>query len=486
MPDIAGRNGPKYRVIADAIIDAVKGGDLTGGEKLPPQRNLAYDLGVTLGTVTRAYQEVERAGIARGEVGRGTFIVPLDARIAANDMRPTSRFSAQPPTFDPARMPVDNLYSFLDPRKEGFELAANYPHLEGTAEIVADSMRRAARTDFLSVGLQYNADNGMRHHRAASIQWMLQFGIEAAAEDVLLTPGAQAAIQTSLIALTRPGDTILAECLTWPGLKATAAPLGLNLHGVEMDEHGLNPDAFEQACRDHAPKAAYILATLHNPTTGIMPDERRRKIAEIAERYDVYLIEDDVYGFLLDDGPAPLFAHTPRLGVYITSLSKAVAPGLRIGYTVVPDGLMPKFIGAMRTSVLMTSTISAEIATDLIHSGAAATLVDRQRIEIRDRQILVGKRLGNLGLRRHPSSPHCWMPVPNGFQDEHSFRGQLLEMGVSVTPGSVFAIDDALPLDRPHIRICLGAEPDRNRLDTALEIIRDIASRDETATHPVV
>ncbi|MEK9673482.1 MAG: aminotransferase class I/II-fold pyridoxal phosphate-dependent enzyme [Rhodospirillaceae bacterium] len=217
-----------------------------------------------------------------------------------------------------------------------------------------------------------------------------------------------------------------------------------------------------------------------------MPNGRRRQIADIADRRSVYLIEDDVYGFLLDEEPAPLFTYTPKHGIYLTSLSKAVASGLRTGFVVVPDGQMAKFISAMRTNVLMASPINVEIAADLINSGAGRELALGQRDEICVRQAMVADRLHGLNLRRHPASSHCWMPVPSCFPDEHAFRARLLEKGVNVMPGSVFAIDDGLPLERPHERLCLGAEPDRNRLDQALEIIYEIARCDETHAHPEV
>ncbi len=486
LPDMAGRSGPKYRAIADAIIDGIEAGDLADGAKLPPQRNLAYDLGVTLGTVTRAYQEVERAGFARGQVGRGTFVLPPEDRRDARLARERMWYGDPARTFDPSDLPVDNLSSDPPVLKDGYELAANYPNLAGTTEVIAESMRRVARPDLLGLGLQYHADNGLPHHRAAAVRWMRAFGIEADAADVLVTPGAQSATQTALIALTRPGDTVLAEWLTWPGLKASATPLGLALKGVDMDEFGMRPDAFDAACRRHTPKAAYVLPTLHNPTAGSMPEARRREIVEIARRHEVYLIEDDIYGFLIDAPLPPLHVMAPDRTVYVTGLSKAVAPGLRLGYTVVPDGLMPKFLGAMRTNVLMASSISCEIGTDLIQSGAATAVANRQRDEIRARQELVGRRLGDLGIRAQDTSSHCWMPVPESFADETTFRARLMERGVQVSPGSVFAIDEAMPLNEPHVRLCLGAEGERARLDQALKIISDVARTDLGAATPVV
>ncbi len=485
-PELRNARGPKYRAIADAIIEAIGAGALPAGGKLPPQRNLAYDLGVTLGTVTRAYQEVEREGLTKGEVGRGTFVLDEQNRKPKQDRRERLWPQTAPRAFDPEHTPVDMLYS--DPRilKGGYELSANYPLLKGAPEMIAESMRRVARPEVMAGCLQYRVDGGLPHHRQAANQWISRFGPSVDPNSILITAGAQSATQTSLISLTRPGDTILAEQLTWPGLKATASPLGLILKGVAMDEFGMRPDEFEKACRVYSPKLAYLLPTLHNPTSGVTPLERRRALVEIAERHDVYLLEDDIYGYLLDDHEAPLYALSPRLGIYITGLSKAVAPGLRIGYAAVPDGLTSRFIGAMRTSVLMASPIAAAMAADLVTTGAADECIKRQQAEIKARQKIVGLRLGNLRIRRHPCSSHCWLPIPKGFEGEQAFRARLLEQGVNVSPGSVFAIDDAMPLTQPHVRLCIGAEQERDRLDHALGVVAEAARRDEGAQPPMV
>lgn len=487
MPELRGTKGPKYRAIADAILEAVAMGDLESGEKLPPQRNLAYDLGVTLGTVTRAYQEVERAGVARGEVGRGTFILPPEERSDAKESEQRFWYDTPPVDFETSQRRVDQLYSDPATLQGGYELNGNYPAIEpSTAEVMATAMRRVARPDLLGGFLQYQSHHGVAYQRQAAANWMADRVGDVDSDRILITQGAQNATQVSLVSLTHPGDTILAEELTWPSLRATADPLGLRLKGVAMDEHGMRPDAFEEACRLHAPKLAYLLPSLHNPTTGIMPEDRRRDLVEIAERFNVYLLEDDIYGFLLDERQSPFIKLSPRLGIYITALSKSVAPALRVGYIIAPDGLMTRFVGAMRTTVLMASALTGAIASELIETGAAHEIAAQRRLEMIERQALASKLLGHLNIRTHPSSTHLWLPVPSAFQNEQEFRTRLLERGVSVSPGHVFAIDDDRPLTQDHVRICLGAEQDRDRLKRALGIVAEVARRNDLSPMPVV
>ncbi|MEQ8671480.1 MAG: PLP-dependent aminotransferase family protein [Rhodospirillales bacterium] len=473
MPELRGRTGPKYQAIVDAIVDAVEMGDLSPGTKLPPQRNLAYDLGVTLGTVTRAYQELERSGLARGEVGRGTFITaPVDRAPAPNL---NDNIDALRNSVNMEHTPVDALYGTDFMGSEGLELASNYPVTSGVGALTERATARVNHEAVWEAVSHYQTHNGLRPHRDAGADWLNGLGVDARAEDILIAPGAQAATQTALMALARPGDLILSEALSWPGLKATAAPLGLRVEGLAMDEHGLIPDAFEQACRDRAPRLLYLLPTLQNPTASVMPEDRRRQIAEIARRHEVFVIEDDVYGFLLDQPLPPLHTVAPDITVYVTSLSKAVSPGLRVGYVLVPQGRMASFVGALRSSTLMASPIAVEIASEMIRGGEAEEMMAKQRREVESRQGDLMRHLGHLSPRTHPRSLHCWLPVPVGFTGPE-FRTRLLERRVSVTPGNAFVMDERNRPDRPHVRICLGAEQDRQRLERALAIIAEVAA----------
>ena len=477
MPELRGRSGPKYQAIVDAIADAVAQGDLTPGTKLPPQRNLAYDLGVTLGTVTRAYQELERSGMARGEVGRGTFITVPTGRVerAAPTPSLSENIDALRSSVDMVPSPYNSLYGTDFMGSEGLELASNYPLTQGVGALTQRAVERINHEAVWDAVSRYQAHNGLGPHLEAGAQWLSGLGVESKPGDILIAPGGQAATQIALMALAQPGDLIVAEALSWPGITVTAAPLGLRGEGLAMDEDGLVPDAFEQACRDRAPRLLYLLPTLQNPTTSIMPETRRRQIAEIARKYGVFIIEDDVYGFLLGQVPTPVHCLAPDITVYVTSLSKAVSPGLRVGYLIVPQGRMAAFVGALRSSTLMASPITVEIASEMIRGGEADEMMDMQRREVESRQQELMRRLGHLNPRTHPRSLHAWMPVPQGFTGPE-FRTRLLERGVSVTPGKAFVMDDRLRPDHPHVRICLGAEHDRQRLDRALAIIAEVAA----------
>jgi DNA-binding transcriptional MocR family regulator len=290
----------------------------------------------------------------------------------------------------------------------------------------------------------------------------------------------------AFLALCRPrGTWVLHDALTWPGLPATAAPQGVRGIGLPMDDDGLLPDALEAACREHRPRLLYTMPTLHNPTTVVMSEERRQAIAAVARQHGVFVVEDDVYGFLLDQPLPPIRTFLPDLGVYVTSLSKCVAPALRIGYLAAAPSLLPRLAAAMRTSVLMTSSLAAEVASRAIASGAAAIAAGRQREEARARQQLAADLLQGLSYRSRPTAFHGWLPVPAPWRTDNLVAA-LAARGVSVTPGAAFAADGKEPQGETHVRLCLCAVPDRARLAMALGIVGEVLRGSPPQRLPVV
>lgn len=491
-PSIDGRAGPVYRRIAEALADDLGNGVLTAGMRLPTHRDLAYRLGVTVGTISRAYGEAERLGLIGGEVGRGTFVrQPASARGPADADRPPEGHAGglhQPTEAGTHLWYADGLHRAIQEddaaAADRFDLSLNYPSDAPLQAVLRTALARIDDSVLTAIG-RYQPSNGMRAHREAGVAWLQHLGVEVDADQLIVVPGCQGGLATTFLALCRPGDVVLHEALTWPGLLATTASQGLRTMAVEMDALGLVPEALDAACRDLHPRVLYTMPTLHNPTTAVMPAERRRAVAEVARRHGVVVLEDDVYGFLLDDRPPTIRSCLPELGIYVTSLSKSVAPGLRIGYLVAPEALVPRLASAVRTSVLMTSSVAAHIATETIRSGGAATAANAQRQEARARQRLAAELLDGLDFRTHPFAFHGWLAVPVPWRGDE-FMAALLGRGVSVTPGSAFASAAGSREAETHVRLCLCAIKDRQRLATALGIVAEVARDAAPARMPVV
>jgi DNA-binding transcriptional MocR family regulator len=316
--------------------------------------------------------------------------------------------------------------------------------------------------------MDYHPHSGLAAHREAGAQWLTECGYPIEPGRVIVTSGGQHAMTAALGALTEPGDVVLAESLTYPGLKRLADFLRVRVHGIAMDEDGIDPAAFETACRSLNPKVLYCVTNLQNPTVLTMSAGRRRALAEIALRYGVKIVEDDVYGFLLrDDTPPALCSFAPELGHYFTSLSKSMAPGLRVGYLALPAGSKDDFTQVVRSTTWMATPLTAEIGTEWILNGIGRELADSHRDEAIERQKLARRILDGHDLSRELRAYHLWLRLPEPWSAD-AFALELRMRGVAVTPSSAFATTRNAPA---AVRLCLCEPPERSQLERGLEII---------------
>ena len=447
LPNIAERTGPRYLAVADQLAADISAGRLKAGERLPTHRELAWRLHVTVGTVTRAYAEAERRGLIAGEVGRGTFI-----RERIGDPLTAAMPSSTPTTDD-----------YVD-------LSRNLPAVTGpVASMIQRHLGDMAQADLVPL-LGYVPNFGVAAHREAGAEWIARRGLAANPARVAVVTGGQNGMMLSIAALARPGDVVLTEALTFYGMKSIANLLGVRLVGVDLDEDGLMPEALEAACRQHAPKAIYTVPTFQNPTTSLMPPARRQAVAEICRRYNVAIVEDDIYGFL-DEGNTPLAALAPELGVFLTSLSKSVAPGLRIGYVHAPEPILTRISAAIRASSYMTTPITAELATRLIRSGDAAKAASWQKAHAERRQKMASRLLARQEFVGQPSATQVWLKLPEPWRREE-FTDAARKRGVGVAPANAFAIGRA-PV--PHaVRLALVATAEDAAVERAIGTLVDI------------
>jgi len=434
--------GPRYLAIVSAVEIALRSGILRPGDRLPPQRDLAAWLSLNIGTISRAYAEMQRTGLARGEVGRGTFLNLVQETDAPSSLRA------------PAPRPA-----FLD-------LSHNFPSHAMRHPALA-SIRPAFDAD-MDVGAMLSAqvDIGLNRHREIAARWLGRFGIEAQADDLLVTCGGQHGLMLALMALTRPGEAVLAEELSFYGLKSAAGMLGRSLVGVRMDREGLMPDYLDVVCQRTKAKVLFCTPTLHNPTTATMSLERRLHVAEVCERHNVMIVEDDVYGFLPDPPLRPLAASAPDRVVHISSLSKLAGPGLRIGFIRVPRHLVYAFGIAHRASTLMASPFNAEWATRLLASQQIDRVVADLRTETEARQALVASLMPERAIMSHRNAFYFCLNLRNGWSAE-AYRQAAEDIGVGVTPLSLFEVSSLHQSD--SVRVCINAAPDQASLREGLD-----------------
>ncbi|MHA1597971.1 MAG: MocR-like ectoine utilization transcription factor EhuR [Alphaproteobacteria bacterium] len=448
LPDAAASGKtPKYLAIAEAISTDISNGTLSPGDRMPTHRDLAFRIGVTVGTVSRAYGEIARRGLTSGEVGRGTFVA---------GSTPTH------PGFALKR----SLHA-----PDLIEMSMNWPTSGQAGPHMARTLAEISRSNDLDALSEYQSPFGLPHHREAGAALIGKLDMKVDADDVIVTNGGQHGMTIVFTTVLEAGDLMVCENLTYPAMKALARSMNIRLKGLRMDDQGIIPEHFEEACRSGDVKALYTMPTIQNPTCAMQGDQRRRDIAAIARQHGVIIIEDDVYGFLTQDRPPPLSTYAPEISYYLSSTAKSIAPGLRVGYVVGPSSATAKLAHAVQFTSWMTAPLMAEIVSRWVVDGTADTIIDWHRENARFRNSLGVKTLAGYDIVNHPEGYHLWLTLPYGIEVENVLR-TATGRGIALTPPDVFTIDGDKPPNA--VRVCLGAPQTMRELEKGLLILRDI------------
>ncbi len=447
-PALDEHSGPKYLQIVDALANDIVSGVLKPGMRLPPHRDLAYDLGVSPNTTSRAYAEGVARALIQGEVGRGTYV----------------RWPGQWPS-EEDRLPLTRRHS------GPIDFSRNLPSPGLAERYLADTLSALGASTDLRALMDDQSEAGPARHSEAAIAWLARTGVEADADEVAITIGAQHGILAALMAVTRPGDLLLTEELTYAPVKAMAERLGLKIKAVALDDGGLCPDTFDQICGTHAVKALYFTPTLHTPTTITMADDRRERITAIAQRRGVFLIEDDVFGTLKPDGPPPVATFASECTLYVTSTSKCLAPGLRVGFVRAPAAQAAAIRSAVNLSCWMAPPLMVEIAARWMEDGTADRLTAAQRSQATKRQNMARTILSDCDIRADRHGLHLWLVLPAAWPAD-IFRIEAQNRGVKLVEAAAFAVT---PGDAPNaVRLCLSHEPDERRLQSGLQTVKTV------------
>jgi DNA-binding transcriptional MocR family regulator len=268
-----------------------------------------------------------------------------------------------------------------------------------------------------------------------------------------------------------PGDVVLTDPLTYPGIRGAASQLGIRLAGVRGDADGILPDALDAACHTLHPKALYCLPTIHNPTTVTMPLERRRAVAEVARQHGLRILEDDAYG-LLPSAPLPALATlAPELTFHVATVSKTLSPALRVAWVVAPDARQAnRLCATLRRSVLMGSPLLTGLLANWVHDGTAGAILAAVRRESTVRQRLARDILPAGSFDAHPEGLHLWLRLPPRWDRRDLVAHLRQQARLAVVPSDAFAVDSGAALP-DAVRVSLGAATDREALRGALHTL---------------
>ncbi|RDK05042.1 PLP-dependent aminotransferase family protein [Cupriavidus lacunae] len=439
---------PRYKQLVDRLADDIRARRLRPGTRLPTHRELAAREGLALVTATRVYAELQAMGLVSGETGRGTFVKEALPRGQGIDLHAWSA--------------------------DTVDLSFNNPSVPDQAELFRAALRQLAAAGDLEALLRYQPHAGREHERATVARHLGSRGLPASAETVLLVSGAQHGLTTVTTALLEPGDVVAVDALTYPGFKLAAEASRLELAPIPAAGHGPDLDALAALCRRRRVRAVYAMPTLHNPLGWVMSATRRRELVAIARKHGLMMIEDAAYAFLVDGAPPPLASLAPETTVYVSSLSKSVATGLRVGFVCAPREWVPRLERAIRATTWNTPATMTAIACGWIEDGTVARLEADKRRDAMLRQGVAAEVLGGLKRISHPASYFVWLPLPPEVRAD-AIAMALMRERISVSTAHPFATSAQVP---HAIRLALGSvslSTLKRSLETVAGVIADQA-----------
>ncbi|HEV2512900.1 PLP-dependent aminotransferase family protein [Bosea sp. (in: a-proteobacteria)] len=436
QPRLADSNGPASERLVEALARDIADGSLPSGARLPAHRPLAWQLDIGIGTVTKAYAQLERRGLVRSVRGRGMFVAGLSQAASRT-----------------------------------IDLSINVPPQQLSDRLLAASLADLARRlDADSFGA-YAVPAGRLEHRALLARWLAPTGLAAAPERLLICNGAQHALAIAFAITCSPDTELLTEALSYPGAIALARRRGLRLTGLAIDEQGLVPQALDKAL--HEAKTAgrravlYITPTLHNPTTATMSEARRRDIASLCRTHDAVIIEDDIHAALAESGTMAIAALAPERTLHVSGLSKVLSPGLRIGSLLVPELWLQPALAELAATCTMASLLSCLIMERWLSEDTAASVARSIREEA-GRRVAMARELLPPGLAmRSGNGFHVWLPMAP--QQAKGLPVRAAAAGILLPAPEIFLADTQAP--SWGVRLSLGG-PKLDRLQDALAGLR--------------
>lgn len=432
---------PLYKGIADCIESGVDRGELKGGDRLLTHRALAKALGVSPVTVSQAYQVLEKQGLVESLVGSGTFIslgVDLSAAI-------TEDSSAEV-----------NL-SIIKPIET--------PFLGEIKTLLRDGFERD-----LSSSFGYNSETSTQKHIAIARQWVGRRDIQFNDHGILICSGAQHALLVAILASTQANDCVAVEEYCYPGILAVLKHTQRIPVSIELNEYGMCPASLDAACRKQSIAAVVVVASCHNPTGLVMPNEQRRALANVAKNQGLTIIDDDIYGFLCYPEYKPLWTFLPEQTIYIDSLSKSIAPALRTAFIVIPNERRSEIMNLIRSTIWLCSPLLQTLSFELISSGKAKRIEAWQKAEVGKRQQVAASILPADSYNAYPFSPIIWLLLPEHWTSS-AFARELIQQGVHVTEDFYFS--EKKQSRCSYVRISLVGTKHISDLKHALTIINN-------------
>lgn len=443
--------GAKYRRLAEAIRQAIAEGDLTEGAQLPPVRELGWALQITPGTVARAYAILTDEGALRGEVGRGTFVAGQRDRDARRDIRWAQH-----------NVPEDTDIVSL--------FSTKLPDV-GQVALIQDAYRKMAEAPTPSL-LNYPSADAYRPARKAVLRWLSDAALgQVDADEMVLAHGGQSGVSLVMQSVLRGRKpVVLVEELSYPGFRRAAQIMRAEVVAVPMDAQGLIPEALDELAQKHEAQLLCTSAEVHNPTGIFTPKTRREAISEVAARRGFHILEDDCYR--MGASRAPTYrALLPDQAWYVSSISKALTPALRVGFALAPTAHAATLRRVAEYGFFGLAHPLAVLVEDLLTRNETYEVMEMIRREVNRYTRAAVNGLGGYDISWGDELPFIWLNLPEGW------RASAFVQAAEAAGVQVRASEDFIPRDgfAPHaVRIGINAQVSMRSFDAAIGKLRHL------------
>lgn len=453
MPDKDSLKHPYYLTLANALEADIVSGRLTSGTRLPPQRELADYLDLNFTTVTQAYNLCRERRLIYGITGKGTFVSPLPGK----DMIQTSHRRAQ--------------------KLIELGLVKGFDQIKAP---VIEASKNVLQKGYIDELYSYTEVAGHLHQRAAGAHWMKQMDVHTDCEHTAIFSGAQNIISAALLSLFKIGDKIAIDEFTYSNLIGMARLSHIRLIPVKGDAAGMIADELDALCRKENINGIFLMPNCANPTTCTIPEKRKDALAEVIARYQLILIEDDNTGILqcADGEYHSMFSRLPEQTIYICNSTMTLCNGLRVAFAAFPDAFRVPLLNGLFHLNIKTSSLDAEIMTELILSGKAAKILEQKAVLAEERNRIFDRFFPEAVKPGTPAAFFRWLPVPKLVMDEMEMERCLLRQDVSVYCSYRFTVSHT---PYSFMRIAVSSPADSHELEKGCAIIRDFieSSRQE-------
>ena len=356
-------------------------------------------------------------------------------------------------------------------------LAGGIPAPESFPLDLLGRLYQAVMDKYGAAALQYDPTEGFGPLREALANHLAALGIQTTPDGVLAASGSQGVLDALGMVLISRGDKVAVESPTYVGALQAFAPYEPRYVNIETDDEGLIPDALEAALRRHKIKFVYLVPTFQNPTGRTLPLDRRLEIAGLIRKYNALLVEDDPYSALRYRGDAlpPIKSLAPEQVVYIGTMSKVLAPGLRVGYCIAPEALRKWLVIVKQGIDLHTGTLSQALAAEYLSGGHLQTHLPRILALYRPRQEAMLQAMDcffpkTFRWSRPQGGMFIWAQGPRGM-DMAEVYSRAVARKVAFVPGQYFYAQRGRGLETLRLNFTMA---DEQTLRQAIAVLSEV------------